>query len=259
MNDETIAMRGVCLRRSGREILRGIDWTVAQGQHWAVIGANGCGKTTLLKIVGGMLFPTAGEVTVLGGRFGSCDLMALRRRVAWVGPSLLARMPGHERLWDIVSSGLKATFGKVYELEGEDRDRVDACLARAGLGDRGDSPFSVLSQGEQQRALFARSLMSEPELFIMDEACSGLDIPSRERLLHMTDDVMREGKCSVMMVTHHIEEIPAGVSHALVLKEGRVLACGPAAETLTSNTLSEAFGLRVAVDNSNGRFWARVV
>ncbi|MCD8139902.1 MAG: ATP-binding cassette domain-containing protein [Planctomycetaceae bacterium] len=259
MNNDTITVRGVCLRRSGREILRNIDWTVGQGQHWAVIGANGSGKTTLLKIVGGMLFPTAGEVTVLGCRFGRCDLMALRQRVAWVGSSLLWRMPGHERLWDIVSSGLKATFGKVYELEGADRDRVDACLARAGLGDRGESPFSVLSQGEQQRALFARSLMADPELFIMDEACSGLDIPSRERLLHLADDVMREGKCGVMMVTHHIEEIPAGITHALVLKEGRVLASGPAAQTLTADILSEAFGLRVGVENSNGRFWARVM
>ncbi len=259
MNDDTIAVRGVCLRRNGREILRGIDWTVAHGQHWAVIGANGSGKTTLLKIIGGMLFPTAGEVTVLGCQFGRCDLMTLRQRIAWVGPSLLARMPMHERVWDIVSSGLKATFGKVYELEGEDRDRVDASLARAGLGDRGDSPFTVLSQGEQQRALFARSLMSQPELFIMDEACSGLDIPSRERLLHMADDVMRDGKCGVMMVTHHIEEIPAGITHALVLKDGRVLASGPAAETLTSDTLSEAFGLRVGVEHDGGRFWARVV
>lgn len=257
-DSDKISMRGVCLRRGGKRILEDVDWTMRQGEHWAVIGANGSGKTTLLKIAGGLLFPSAGEVTVLGGRFGRCDLQQLRRRIAWVGPALLDKMPPYEPLWDIVSSGLQATFGKVYETEGADRGRVDACLARAGLADRAAAEFGVLSQGERQRALFARSMLAEPELYILDEACSGLDLPSREQFLHLADEVMAKDRCGVVMVTHHIEEIPPGITHALVLREGRVLASGPAREVIASDTLSEAFGLGVCVDRTGGRYWARL-
>lgn len=253
-----IDLRGVCLRRGGKTILDDLTWRMNKGEHWAVIGANGSGKTTLLRITGGILFPTAGEATVLGGRFGRCDLLRLRQRVGWVGPALLGRMPPGERLWDIVASGFKSTFGLVYEISPADAAKVDATLDRVGLSGRGDAEFGVLSQGEQQRALFARSMLVDPELYILDEACSGLDLPAREMFLGIAGEVMSGGAAGLIMVTHHIEEIPAGVTHALVLKGGRVLASGPVADVVTGDTLSDAFGIGVAVEQKDGRFWARM-
>lgn len=256
--DDIFTLEKIHLRRNGKEILDGVDWRMGRGEHWAVIGANGSGKTTLLQIVGGVLFPTSGTATVLGRRFGSCDLFALRRRIGWVSSALLQRMPPAETARDIVISGLRATFGLVYEYTAADREKAAARLAQVGLGDRLEAEFGILSQGEQQKALFARCLMPEPELLILDEACSGLDLAARESFLRVVGDVVAGGAAGVVMVTHHIEEIPPGITHALVLKEGRVLAAGPLEEALGSEVLSEAFGLRVTTERRGGRFWARV-
>lgn len=256
--ENVIEMKDVWLRRNGKEILRGIDWRMGKDEHWAVIGANGSGKTTLLQIAGGILFPTVGEATVLGGRFGACDLFQLRRRIGWVSSALLARMPTVETVREIVISGLKATFGLVYEYTASDAEKADANMARVGMEDRIHAHFGVLSQGEQQKTLFARAMMADPELYILDEACSGLDLAARESFLKVVDDVIARRQAGIIMVTHHIEEIPPGVTHALVLKSGGVLAAGPVAESLTSEVLSEAFGIRVAMERKNGRFWARM-
>lgn len=258
MTEALIDLRGVCLRRSGKEILKNIDWRFARGEHWAVIGANGSGKTTLLQIAGGCLFPTSGEATVLGNRFGACDMFLLRRRIGWVSSALLSRMPPAETALEIVVSGLKATFGLVYEYSAADRKLAEANLERVGMADRPNALFGVLSQGEQQKILFARSMMADPDLFILDEACSGLDLKARESFLRVVERVMAAGKAGVIMVTHHIEEIPPGVSHALVLKNGEALAAGPAERVITGPALTEAFAMDIAVERKNGRFWARV-
>jgi iron complex transport system ATP-binding protein len=167
-------------------------------------------------------------------------------------------MPGVETAREIVISGLRATFGLVYEYSDADARLADENIARVGIADRADAPFGVLSQGEQQKTLFARSMMARPELFILDEPCSGLDLAARESFLRVVDGVIAGGRAGVVLVTHHIEEIPPGVTHALVLKDGAVLAAGPAAETLVSPVLSEAFGIDVIVERGGGRFWARV-
>ena len=253
-----IEMGSVYLRRSGKEILSDISWTMREGEHWAVIGANGSGKTTLLGIAGGVLFPTAGRVTVLGGRFGACDMFRLRQRVGWVSSALLSRMPPSETAREIVVSGLKATFGLVYEYSDRDRERAEENMQGVGIADRMDAPFGVLSQGEQQKTLFARAMMADPELYILDEACSGLDLAARESFLDVVGEVVARRRAGVILVTHHIEEIPPGITHALVLKNGRALAASPVAEALTPEILSEAFGIRVAVERRNGRFWARM-
>ena len=256
--EPVLDMRAVCLRRGGKEILRGIDWRIDKGEHWAVIGANGSGKTTLLRIAGGILFPTAGQVTVLGQTFGRCDLLRLRQRVGWVGPALLSRMPGAETVEAIVASGLRATFGLVYEYTSEDARKVRAVLEKVGLADRTGADFGILSQGEQQRVLFARSMIASPEMYILDEACSGLDLPSREVFLNVAGAVMSSAAATIVMVTHHIEEIPSGITHALILKDGRVLSSGPISTTLTSETLTTAFTLPISVESINTRYWARI-
>ncbi|MDR1519644.1 MAG: ABC transporter ATP-binding protein [Planctomycetota bacterium] len=256
--DCLIDLRRVGLRRNGREILRDIDWRVRRGEHWAVIGANGSGKTTLLQIAGAVLFPSSGEATVLGGRFGAADLFKLRRRVGWVASALTARLPGGETARDIVISGLKATFGLVYEYSEADRLKADETLRRLGLADRADAPFGVLSQGEQQKTLFARALMAGPELLILDEACSGLDLSAREAFLRAVGGVAARREAGLILVTHHIEEIPAAVTHALILGAGRVLASGRVDAVLTPEILSPAFGLDVRIERRGGRFWTRV-
>ncbi|MDR1535043.1 MAG: ATP-binding cassette domain-containing protein [Planctomycetota bacterium] len=253
-NDCLIDLAGLSFRRNGKRILSGIDWRMFRGEHWAVIGANGSGKTTLLQIAGGILFPTAGEATVLGGRFGETDLFKLRRRIGWVASALLARLPGHESTLDIVLSGLKATFGLVYEYSGEDRRLAEDSLRKMGLEDRLGTPFGLLSQGEQQKTLLARSLMSSPELFILDEACSGLDLSAREAFLKEVNEVAVRGRAGIIFVTHHIEEIPPALTHALILREGGILARGGIEKTLTGENLSSAFGLGVEVERKAGRF-----
>lgn len=256
--EDIINLADVCFRRSEKEILRNVSWRMRKDEHWAVIGANGSGKTTLLQIAGGILFPSAGAATVLGGRFGACDLFQLRRRIGWVSSALLARMPGVETVRDIVVSGLKATFGLIYQYTDADRELADAAIERVGMGDRGQAPFGVLSQGEQQKTLFARAMMADPELFILDEACAGLDLAARESFLGVVQGVIDGGRAGVIFVTHHIEEIPPGVTHALILKNGGVHASGPVADILTSAVLSEAFAIPVTVERANGRFTARV-
>ncbi len=253
----SIDLRSICLRRSGREILKQVDWLSPAGAHWAVIGANGSGKTTLLQIVGGVLFPTSGTAEVLGCRFGASDLFQLRRRIGWISSALNARIARHEPVLDIVLSGMRATFGLVYEYS--DHDSKLACdnLKMVGLADRIDAEFGVLSQGEQQKVLFARSLMADPELLIFDEACSGLDLKARESFLTVVGQVMEERRASVIMVSHHIEEIPPTVANALVLKDGKVLANGLTSQIFTSEILSDAFSIDVRVEQRDDRFWAR--
>lgn len=254
-----IDISGLVFRRNGKDILRGIDWLAPRGSHWAVIGANGSGKTTLLQIAGGSLFPTAGSVVVLGRRFGETDLMQLRRRVGWASSALQARMPRHESVLETVVSGLKATFGLVYEYAPDDAGRARDLIAGMGLAGFEDTAFGVLSQGEQQKALFARALMPDPEILILDEVCSGLDLRARESLLAGIGRVMAEQRAGVIMVTHHIEEIPPEVDHALILKDGRAYASGRIDSVLTSETLSETMDMPVSVERENGRFRAAIV
>ena len=252
-----IDLRKIGLRRSGKRILEDVDWRVEPGEHWAVIGANGSGKTTLLQIAGGILFPTLGEATVLGRRFGATDLFVLRRRIGWIASALMARLPPGETALEITVSGLRATFGLVYEYTEADRRLAEKNLRWLGLDDRAQTPFGVLSQGEQQKTLFARSLMAKPELLILDEACSGLDLAARETFLQAVEGVAARREAGIVLVTHHIEEIPPAITHALILKEGRKLAAGKIDDILVSETLSDAFGIRIRVESRDGRFWAR--
>ncbi|MDR0361430.1 MAG: ATP-binding cassette domain-containing protein [Planctomycetota bacterium] len=255
--ENLIQLENLFFRRNGREILGGVSWTMPAGENWAVIGANGSGKTTLLQIAGGVLHPTAGKATVLGCRFGAADLFQLRRRIGWVGAALSARTPRHETALETVLTGIRATLGVHREYSAAERARALDLLERAGLAGIAESPFGVLSQGEQQRTLFLRALMPDPELLVLDEACAGLDIGAREEFLRNVGAIMARRKTGAVMATHHIEEIPPGTDRALVLKGGRVLAAGPVESALTAETLSEAFGVKVRVERGGGRYWAR--
>jgi iron complex transport system ATP-binding protein len=254
-----IELTAVRFERLQRVILRDVSWRVPWGEHWAIVGANGSGKTTLLQIIVGYLWPTQGEVTVLGQRHGQVDLRQLRQRIGWVSSSLQSMIHPSQTALQMVLSG---AFGStaLFNTPGRRQTlRARDLLEQVGCDALGQTPFGVLSLGEQQRVLLARALMSRPQLLILDEACAGLDLAGREALLATVEQLAASHKhLSLLQVTHHIEEISPSFSHVLVLREGCILAAGPKGKVLNGAILSKAFGVKVKVTSRNGRYWTRV-
>ncbi len=259
LNGSVIDIKDVAFLRDNRTILGGITWQVQRGQHWAIVGANGSGKTTLLRLATGYLWPSRGQVCVLGNVYGEVDLARLRRRIGWVSSSLTEMIRRHQTALEIVLTGAFASTGLFARPSPQDLERATALLNHFGCAAVAATRFGVLSLGEQQRVLIARALMAEPELLILDEACAGLDLPMREALLAEIDALARAPSRTLVFVTHHIEEITASFSHVLVLRGGQVAAAGPKADVLTGEVLSAAMGVCVRIDRHDGRFWPRVL
>jgi iron complex transport system ATP-binding protein len=242
--------------RGERTILSGIDWRIRRGQHWALLGANGSGKTTLLKMVAAIEWPCDGHIRVLGQRFGEVDLRELRRSIGVVSSALVPYFQDRQPALAIVETGIDAELGWWRTFDADAEARARAGLAVLGIAALADNPYGQLSQGEKQRVLIARALMNAPHLLILDEPCAGLDPAARERFLEdLGRFVERPETPTLVIVTHHIEEIPAFVRHALVLKDGRTLAQGAIAEVLRADVLGEAFGRPCRVEpTSAGRY-----
>lgn len=249
-----LELSGIAFVRDGVTILDGVDWRVEQGEHWAVIGANGSGKTTLLKIITAYEWPTRGTVEVLGSRFGECDVRALRKEIGWVSSSLEHRLPGRDTAIDVVMSGIEASLGIYRPFGVAERAKARAALAALDAAHLASKPYGVLSQGEQQRVLIARALVSGPSLLILDEPCAGLDPAARARFLDDLDRLAANGGPGLILVTHHIEEIGPWVHRVLALKDGRVIASGGPDRVLCSEVLSEVFSTPCAVAR-NGKFY----
>jgi iron complex transport system ATP-binding protein len=235
-----------------------MDWTVRRGERWAIVGPNGAGKTTLLAIAATYLWPTTGGVEVLGERLGRVDARDLRRRIGYVSASLADRIDERLTALEVVVSARDAALAPWWTTFGEaDRYRALACLERMGCGPLAGRTFGTLSSGERQRAQIARTLMSEPELLLLDEPAAGLDLAAREALVGRLAALAAEPMpAAIVLVTHHLEEIPPGFGHALVLADGRVIAAGPIRGALTSASLSEAYGLPLILRHRAGRFSA---
>ena len=249
-----LSFAGVTYRREGVEILRGIDLEVGQGEHWALLGRNGCGKTTLLSMAGAREHPTAGTADVLGHRLGRVDIF----RELWprIGQVVGRHVPsGHLSAADVVITGITGTNGMRlrWSPTGEDREAAARSLAEVGISELADRPWEVLSNGEQRRTLLARALVRQPDLLLLDEPAAGLDLPAREHLLEALDRV----RCTSVLVTHHVEEIPATTTHVALMSDGRLVAQGRATEVLTSEELSACFGMPLVVERRGGRFSAR--
>ena len=234
---------------------------MSAGERWVLVGPNGSGKTTLLQLAAGYLHPTRGSVEVLGHRLGRVDVRMLRQRLALVSGSVTRMFRGEISALDAVLSGRHAALETWWhEYSQDDRQRAASLLAAGGLAAAVDRSFGVLSEGERQQVLLARALMADAELLLFDEPAAGLDLAARERLVARLADIASDPATPpVVFVTHHVEEIPPGFTHALVLSGGRVVGSGPLRQTLTSAALSEAFGLPVEVDAQAGRYTARAI
>jgi len=236
-------------------ILERIDWRVEAGQHWAILGANGSGKTSLLSALTGYLPLTAGTISVLGETYGKTDWRELRTRVGIVSSAINQLMPPHETSLDAIVSGKRAMIGLWGDTGEAERSRARDILRQIESDAIADRSWRFLSQGERQRVLIGRALMARPELLILDEPCAGLDPVAREQFLQFLERLSRDaGAPSLVLVTHHVEEIMPGFSHVLILKRGRVLASGAKERVMTAAHLSEAFGAPLRLTHSGGRY-----
>jgi iron complex transport system ATP-binding protein len=254
-----IALDGVTVQREGVPVLRGIDWRVEVGDRWVVLGPNGSGKTTLLQIAAARLWPTAGTVDVLGARLGQVDVRMLRPRVALVSGAVTRQLRADLPARDVVASGRQGALETWWNrYTAEDWEKADGLLTRGGVGELGDRPFGVISEGERQQVLLARALMSDPELILLDEPFAGLDLGARERLLaRLTALAADPASPPVVLVTHHCEEIPPGFTHGALVAGGAFVGTGRLAEVVTSARVSACFGLAVTVGCTDGRWWSR--
>ena len=260
-DDLLIDFRRVTLRRGGRVLVGPVDWQVELDERWVVIGPNGAGKTSLLRMAAAMEYPSSGVAVVLGERLGRVDMAELRQRVGLSSSALAQRIPDEELVRDLVVSAGYAVLGRWRERY-DDMDYLRALdtLESVGAEHLADRTYGTLSEGERTRVLIARSLMTDPELLLLDEPAAGLDLGGREDLVARLADLAADPDSpALVLVTHHVEEIPPGFSHCLILAEGQVLAAGLLADTLTAENLSAAFGQSIAVDSIDGRYFARRV
>jgi iron complex transport system ATP-binding protein len=259
--DPVIRLEDLSVVREGRAILDRVSWQVGAGERWALLGPNGSGKTTLLKVVGSTLWPTSGVVELLGERLGRVDMRELRRRIAVVSASVARQLrPGISAL-DVVLTGRTAALETWWhEYTEEDRHQAASLLDDAGFGGGAfaERPFGLLSEGERQQVLLARALMSRPELLLLDEPAAGLDLGARERLLVRLSSLAEDPSVPpLVFVTHHVEEIPPGITHAALLRDGAMVVSGPVGEVLTGPSVTAAFGVEVTVERRAGRYAAR--
>jgi iron complex transport system ATP-binding protein len=254
-----IELAGVSVVRGGNRLLSGVDWRVEEADRWVVLGPNGAGKTTLLQILSTQLYPTEGVVGILGDVIGTVDVFELRPRIGLTSAALADRIPRGERVGDVVVSASYAVIGRWREeYDDLDHERAVALLTEIGVGHLADRTFGTLSEGERKRVQIARALMTDPELLLLDEPAAGLDLGGREDLVS-TLSVLANDDASpaTVLVSHHVEEIPPGFTHVLLLRQGEVVAAGPIAETLTEDALSDTFGLALQLEHTDGRYAAR--
>jgi iron complex transport system ATP-binding protein len=257
--DLLIDFRDVSLRRDGRVLVGPLDWAVELDERWVIIGPNGAGKTSLLRIAAAAEHPSSGVAFVLGEKLGRVDVTDLRARIGLSSSALAQRIPGDESVSDLVVSAGYAVLGRWRErYEDVDYQRAVDMLESLGAEHLAERSYGTLSEGERKRVLIARALMTDPELLLLDEPAAGLDLGGREELLaRLTDLAADPDAPALVLVTHHVEEVPPGFSHGLLLSEGKVVAAGLLPDVLTAENLSAAFGQRIALEAIDGRYFAR--
>lgn len=262
MAEIQIQLAGVSLSRGGVEILHDMNWEVLAGQRWIILGPNGSGKTSMLEIITGYEWPNVGRVSLLGERLGEIDLHRHRRRIGLASSGLDQFIKKHQTSLQIVLSGFFDSTGLFDKPTDGQVQKVQKMLETLGCGYLAERRFALLSLGEQRKVLIARSLIYQPEMLILDEPCAGLDIAAREFVLktvaELSGDTHSTALDSIVYVTHHIDEILPCFTHILAIKSGGKLAAGPIDKTLTSDLMSELYGINIEIERQNGRYTARV-
>lgn len=258
-----IDIANVSWKRQDKKVLHNINWEVKHGEHWAVLGLNGSGKTSLLNMVNGYIWPSSGEVSVLGNKFGETDLQELRKTIGWISFSLGEKMNGRQSAEDIVISGKFASVGIGLDLDQPNEFDFEKAMGLMTLLDveyTYGQPYEKCSQGEKQKLLIARALMADSKLLILDEPTNGLDFIAREELLNTIEHIAKqENAPTIILVTHHMEEILPIFSHTLILKDGTTFAKGEREEILTSKNMTALYKRNIQIDWRSNRAWMKLV
>ena len=254
-----LELADVTVRRGAATLLDGVDWAVEEDERWVILGPNGAGKTTLMQLCSAQIHSTSGVVGILGEVVGTVDLFELRPRIGWTSAAVADRIPKHELVRDVVVSASYGVVGRWRERYDElDHDRAAQLLTDVGATALMDRTFGTLSEGERKRVQIARALMTDPELLLLDEPAAGLDLGGREDLVQTLSRLaLDEYAPATVLVSHHVEEIPPGFTHALLLRGGRVTAAGPLPDVLTEELLSETFAMPLTLSVADERYAAR--
>jgi iron complex transport system ATP-binding protein len=257
--DAVLEFADVTVRRGQATLIDGIDWTVEEDERWVILGPNGAGKTTLLQVAAAQIHPTAGVAGILGDVLGTVDVFDLRPRIGLTSVALADRIPRQEMVRDVVVSASYSVIGRWREHYDElDHERAAELLVEVGAGHLLERTFGTLSEGERKRVQIARALMTDPELLLLDEPAAGLDLGGREDLVSTLSVLaMDEMSPATVLVSHHVEEIPPGFTHAMLLRQGRVVAAGPLEHVLTEEIVSTTFGMPLQLVHEDGRWAAR--
>ncbi|WP_214409986.1 ABC transporter ATP-binding protein [Sphaerisporangium fuscum] len=262
MGGQVLRLQDVAVRRDGAALLRGIDWTVEEDERWVVIGANGAGKTTLLQVAAALLYPSEGSVEILGERLGQTDVFDLRPRIGLASAAIAEKVPPEEKVIDLVLTASYAILGRWNEeYDSGDVTRAVELIDQLGCAHLIRRKFGTLSEGERKRVQIARALMPDPELLLLDEPAAGLDLGGREDLVRRLSALAYDSTApTLVLVTHHVEEVPAGFTHVLLLRHGSVVAQGPIEYVMTADNLSRTFGVPLSLErSSDGRWYARAL
>ncbi|GII63923.1 ABC transporter ATP-binding protein [Sphaerisporangium krabiense] len=259
-----VEIAGMTVKVVGRTLLAEVDWRVEYGEHWVILGPNGAGKTTLLSVASAVRFPSSGTAAVLGHRLGRVDLRELRRHIGLVaagGRLVDEALMEEESLTahTVVLTGYTGSSVPLWDRYGpREHEKAHSLLADLGCKDLADRPFAVCSQGERGRVRIARALMADPAILMLDEPFTGLDLPAREDLITAVEDLAESRPAlTTVLVTHHLEEVPATTTHALLVHDARILAAGPVQEVLTGDNLSQCYGRPLLLDHADGRWYVR--
>lgn len=254
-----IQLTDVSVVRGGSPILDSVNWSVDDDQRWVILGPNGAGKTTMLQIAAAIMHPSSGTAEILEEPLGGTDLFELRPRIGFASTALAKKVPGNERVLDVVMTAAYSVTGRWNEeYEDIDERRAQRVLGEWKLDHLAERTFGTLSDGEQKRVQIARAVMTDPEILLLDEPAASLDLGAREELLQLLGGYASQPKSpAIIMVTHHVEEIPRGFTHVLLLSEGKIVSSGPLEEALSADSLTEAFGIDIELTQAEGRYTAR--
>jgi iron complex transport system ATP-binding protein len=256
-----VELAGVSIVRNGSTLINNIYWEIDESDRWVVIGPNGAGKTTLLQVISAQIHPSSGVAGLLGEVLGTVDVFELRPRIGLTSAALAERIPRGERVHDVVVSASYAVVGRWREEYDElDHERASELLAQLRIDRLANRTFGTLSEGERKRVQIARALMTDPELLLLDEPAAGLDLAGRESLVTTLGELAQDQYAPAsVLVTHHVEEIPKGITHAMLLKAGEIVAAGPLRDTLTADNLTKTFEVELSLVEADGRWTARAL